>query len=412
SIHGWRPSDWQPPSPSLQATINPAHCHRLKLPHVTVRVENSTWVQETIIEGVHACHPCPLSCAFTRARPLATHPDALLFEGVLPPSPSKPAHPLHVYMNLEAHPWGEPPAGTDGEGEKAGTGEKGKDGKVGEGGEGSDRVGARAGVDVFVGYGANATVQATYAGHLFHWDRQRYIADNKRTDVPVFHAVSNFVPWRDALVKELMKHVPMHSFGACRSTTAQHGSELQLYPHCAHTYGAQERWQHHTHCVQSHYLFSLAIENTRAPGYVTEKFFYPLEAGTVPIYIGAPDIAAFAPPDSYIDASGLSPADLGAMVRRIAADPLEYMGYHAWRRLLPALSLPHPSSTAPGVAAAGVECMATTRERARCLSTRCPAACASTSASWAAHTTHALDAALHASRHTACVYVDGMLMLG
>ncbi|CAI7813639.1 unnamed protein product, partial [Closterium sp. NIES-54] len=151
-------------------------------------------------------------------------------------------------------------------------------------------------------------------------------------DVPVFHAVSNFVPWRDALVKELMKHVPMHSFGACRSTTAQHGSELQLYPHCAHTYGAQERWHHHTHCVQSHYLFSLAIENTRAPGYVTEKFFYPLEAGTVPIYIGAPDIAAFAPPDSYIDASGLSPAELGTMVKRIAADPLEYMGYHAWRR--------------------------------------------------------------------------------
>ncbi|CAI5462750.1 unnamed protein product [Closterium sp. Yama58-4] len=271
------------PSSPLQAPINPAHCHRLKLPHVTVRVENSTWLHETIIEGVHACHPCPLSCSFTRARPLATHPDALLYEGVLPPSSSAHGQPLHVYMNLEAHP-------------------------------------------------ANATVQATYAGHLFHWDRQRYIADNKRTDVPVFHAASNFVPWRYALVKQLMKHVPMHSFGACRSTTAQHGTELQLYPHCAHTYGAQERWQHHTHCVQSHYLFALAIENTRAPGYVTEKFFYPLEAGTVPIYIGAPDIAAFAPPDSYIDASGLSPAEVGALVKRIAADPLEYMGYHAWRR--------------------------------------------------------------------------------
>ncbi|CAI5963405.1 unnamed protein product [Closterium sp. NIES-65] len=325
SIHDWRPSDWQPPSPSLQAPINPAHCHRLNLPHVTVRVENSTWVHETIIEGVHACHPCALSCAFTRARPLATHPDALLFEGVLPPAPSKPGHPLHVYMNLEAHPWGEPAPGDGGEGEKGETGKEGNGGAA-------DGVGARAGVDVFVGFSANATVQATYAGHLFHWDRQRYIADNKRTDVPVFHAASNFVAWRDALVKALMKHVPMHSFGACRSTTALHGTELQLYPHCAHTYGAQERWQHHTHCVQSHYLFSLAIENTRAPGYVTEKFFYPLEAGTVPIYIGAPDIAAFAPPDSYIDASGLSPAELGAMVKRIAADPLEYMGYHAWRR--------------------------------------------------------------------------------
>ncbi|GJP49182.1 hypothetical protein CLOM_g8426 [Closterium sp. NIES-68] len=329
SVHAWRPSDWHPPSPSLQATINPAHCSNLKLPHVTVRVANSTWLQDTIIEGMHACHPCPLSCAFTRARPLATHPDALLFEGVLPPNPSKPGHPLHVYMNLEADPWGEGGGGTAGEGGNVKEGEKGKEGKEGSGGEGA---GARAAVDVWVGYSANATVQATYAGHLFHWDRQRYIADNKRTDVPVFHAVSSFVPWRDAVVKALMKQLPLHSFGSCRNNMAEHGAELQLYPHCAHTYGAGERWHHHTHCVQSHYLFALAVENTRAPGYVTEKFFYPLEAGTVPIYIGAPDIAAFAPPDSYIDASGLSPAEVGALVKRIAADPLEYMGYHAWRR--------------------------------------------------------------------------------
>ncbi|CAI5982310.1 unnamed protein product, partial [Closterium sp. NIES-64] len=382
SIHDWRPSDWQPPSPSLQAPINPAHCHRLNLPHVTVRVENSTWVHETIIEGVHACHPCALSCAFTRARPLATHPDALLFEGVLPPAPSKPGHPLHVYMNLEAHPWGEPAPGDGGEGEKGETGKEGNGGAA-------DGVGARAGVDVFVGFTSAAVPCPTPPPNLPH---VHHLAPSPLSptpfnplapfpssppctthqDVPVFHAASNFVAWRDALVKALMKHVPMHSFGACRSTTALHGTELQLYPHCAHTYGAQERWQHHTHCVQSHYLFSLAIENTRAPGYVTEKFFYPLEAGTVPIYIGAPDIAAFAPPDSYIDASGLSPAELGAMVKRIAADPLEYMGYHAWRSsflapfVFPLKTAPLPLtptlifwSNVPGVVAAGVECMLT-----------------------------------------------------
>jgi len=43
--------------------------------------------------------------------------------------------------------------------------------------------------------------------------------------------------------------------------------------------------------ILSRYRFSLAFENASFPGYVTEKLFDCLIAGTVPVYYGAPDVA-------------------------------------------------------------------------------------------------------------------------
>ena len=43
------------------------------------------------------------------------------------------------------------------------------------------------------------------------------------------------------------------------------------------------------------YKFVIAFENACATDYVTEKFFDPLIAGAVPIYLGAPNINEFAP---------------------------------------------------------------------------------------------------------------------
>ena len=47
--------------------------------------------------------------------------------------------------------------------------------------------------------------------------------------------------------------------------------------------------------------FSLILENCVYPGYVTEKIFDAFRAGTVPIYLGAPDIDDFVPPNCFID---------------------------------------------------------------------------------------------------------------
>ena len=53
--------------------------------------------------------------------------------------------------------------------------------------------------------------------------------------------------------------------------------------------------------VLSRYLFSLCFENMAMKGYITEKLFDCLYAGTVPIYLGAKDIECYIPKEVYID---------------------------------------------------------------------------------------------------------------
>jgi hypothetical protein len=50
------------------------------------------------------------------------------------------------------------------------------------------------------------------------------------------------------------------------------------------------------------YRFALAFENARFHGYVSEKLFDCLYAGTIPVYLGAPDITRDVPPDTFVDA--------------------------------------------------------------------------------------------------------------
>jgi len=48
------------------------------------------------------------------------------------------------------------------------------------------------------------------------------------------------------------------------------------------------------------YRFSIAIENSCIPSYITEKFYDCIITGCIPLYYGAPDIADYFPADSYI----------------------------------------------------------------------------------------------------------------
>lgn len=51
------------------------------------------------------------------------------------------------------------------------------------------------------------------------------------------------------------------------------------------------------------FRFSICYENTRFPGYITEKIFDSLQAGTIPVYLGAPDVADFIPPGAFVHAA-------------------------------------------------------------------------------------------------------------
>ena len=52
--------------------------------------------------------------------------------------------------------------------------------------------------------------------------------------------------------------------------------------------------------VFSKYKFIVVMENTHQEGYITEKIFNVFQAGTIPIYDGAPDINNFINPESFL----------------------------------------------------------------------------------------------------------------
>jgi alpha-1,3-fucosyltransferase 10 len=82
------------------------------------------------------------------------------------------------------------------------------------------------------------------------------------------------------------------------------------------------------------YKFYLAFENSIAPDYVTEKLFDPLLVGTVPIYLGAPNVDAFVPSrDAYINVRDFpEPRDLARHLDALAADEDAYRRFFDWRK--------------------------------------------------------------------------------
>jgi hypothetical protein len=69
------------------------------------------------------------------------------------------------------------------------------------------------------------------------------------------------------------------------------------------------------------YRFALVFENSRFPGYISEKLFDCFYARCIPIYSGAPDVAQYVPPAAFIDVRQFpSFPELERFVRHISED--------------------------------------------------------------------------------------------
>eukprot|EP00897_Mesotaenium_endlicherianum_P010073 jgi/Mesen1/9094/ME000058S08594 len=211
------------------------------------------------METFYTCR-CGLTCSLSASDVIADSPDALLFEGVGDeqlPTPRSRGEPLLVQLDLEA-------SSAAAVLRRAGRARAGEEGR---------------GADLFVSYGASSDVQCTYAGNMFRVHRNRHVARLKRQDVLVHWASSHCVKWRDELVASLLPVVPTHSTGAClNNMRAPATSEVDMYPECAFQEVSAQKTER-LPCVQSHYKFSLGVENLEAPGYATEKLFLPLDSG-------------------------------------------------------------------------------------------------------------------------------------
>lgn len=97
------------------------------------------------------------------------------------------------------------------------------------------------------------------------------------------------VPFRDAAFRRLSEYRKIDSAG--RHLNNMNGWTVPMSPNRAA--GKAEFFRR--------YKFTLAIENTVWPGYMTEKLVDPMYAASIPIYVGDPQAKLSFDPASYID---------------------------------------------------------------------------------------------------------------
>ena len=124
--------------------------------------------------------------------------------------------------------------------------------------------------------------------------------------------------------------VIIHSFGKCAQNAVKgtHATE------CAQIGRKSIYLDLEKLCIIRSYKFTLAIENSRQLGYITEKLFQPLLVGSVPIYMGAPDVSEVLPHDmSVIHVSDFSTIDLlGSYLLKLMNDSVAYHEHLKWRQ--------------------------------------------------------------------------------
>ena len=130
---------------------------------------------------------------------------------------------------------------------------------------------------------------------------------------------------RDTYVKELMKYVKVDSYGRCL-----HNKDLPEHLLDTLTFHTEEIFQ-----LQAKYKFSISFENAICEDYITEKFWRPLVAGSVPIVRGSPTVLDWAPDveRSIIVADHFStPKDLADYLLYLDQNDEEYEKYLEFKR--------------------------------------------------------------------------------
>lgn len=82
------------------------------------------------------------------------------------------------------------------------------------------------------------------------------------------------------------------------------------------------------------YAFTLAFENAIGRDYVTEKFYDPLIMGSLPVYLGAPNVDDFAPGEHcFVNVADFSgPRELAEYLQSLLDDAAAYNAYFEWKK--------------------------------------------------------------------------------
>ncbi|CAI6000736.1 unnamed protein product [Closterium sp. NIES-64] len=131
--------------------------------------------------------------------------------------------------------------------------------------------------------------------------------------LPVLACYHFFVEREFLRLKELSRHMEVHSYGRCLNNMPYKTDKLP---------------------VLAQHLFSFAFENTCEGDYVTEKYWQCLVAGSIPVVIGAPNIANFAPsPNSYLEIKSLEDVPrVAQQMVTLAGNQTAYDEMLAWKK--------------------------------------------------------------------------------
>lgn len=117
---------------------------------------------------------------------------------------------------------------------------------------------------------------------------------------------------REHYLAELMRHIDIASYGRFlnnRSLPLDRGRATKI-------------------AVMRRFRYTIAFENSIERDYVTEKFFDPLSAGTIPVYLGAPNVGEFYPGDGCCINVSHYPDPRELARKFLEADPQDF---HRWR---------------------------------------------------------------------------------
>lgn len=171
----------------------------------------------------------------------------------------------------------------------------------------------RRGYDFSVNFGSYDAGRPEVAAD----DVERNWAENKTGLITGPATDCQEASWQRArLVKELQSLASVDMFGECGDTEI-----------CINTSDCRAKMTSHK--------FSLALENSRCQDYITEKFFFSLAMGTVPIVGGPPraDYERVSPPNSFIHVNDFpSIQALADYIKIIDGNNQLYNQFFEWKK--------------------------------------------------------------------------------
>ncbi|OZJ04924.1 hypothetical protein BZG36_02651 [Bifiguratus adelaidae] len=182
-----------------------------------------------------------------------------------------------------------------------------------------------AAFDYYMTYELDSDVPLAYAYDFMDLKAPAIPFAEKRSDALAAAFITNCDAKNNRLqvLKELMRYIPIHSYGKCLNNMPLDRSK------------GIDRWAQKASIIRQ-YKFSIAFENSNSQDYVTEKYFQALEAGSVPIFLGTDTFRSSFMPHPY---SAIVVEEFDS-IRQLAdylvwldEHPSEYEKYLEWKEL-------------------------------------------------------------------------------